>query len=550
MSTALKLIKECQKAEADAGTWTSLWQDLADYVMPRKSEVTETKTQDVEGWTDSIYDTEAIHDCLVLAAGQMDYLVQGKWFEFEPPDPYAPTNVKNWYKRCGEQTLDLLMGSNFHMVIHEFFHDRAGFGTSHMHIEEDADDIVYFTNASVGTYFIRENHKGMVDTVYRKFKLASDKAVLRWGEENLGKVVLEDYRNGEKTGTFKDFEFWHIVKPRLPGERETGKIDGVNMPIKSVYVATLDKKTVSESGYNEMPCVVSRFLKWGDQPYGYCPSVEALPAIKQKNFIERQMDALAEVSAFPRVLVPSDLEEDPDLRSGGVTVFDPNNPQAKPQEWLTGGRYDIGKDRSNDKGELIKRAYHVDLFQMLTQYDELRREKTAYEVSQMLAEKITRISPTFERLKHEVFKPVLTRMFTIQFRKGMFAQPPDEVVVETVEGSVIPTPKVHYTSKLAMAIKSLENQAFMQFMGMIEPLAEAYGSAVLNQINPERSTRILGDNQGVPVDFFNTEDERKELEQLQAKQAQAAQAMETAERGAKAFKDAGPEGMQLLEGGM
>ena len=50
-----------------------------------------------------------------------------------------------------------------------------------------------------------------------------------------------------------------------------------------------------------------------------------------------------------------------------MTYFDPNNPQATPKEWGTGGRYDIGVERAESKRKAINEAFHVDLFQMFAQ---------------------------------------------------------------------------------------------------------------------------------------------------------------------------------------
>lgn len=546
MNNVEYIIARAEALESQAANWKTLWQDLANYVMPRKSQITERKTPDVEGYTDDIYDTEAIHSCLTLAAGQMDYMVSGRWFEFASPMPEPGRAAKDWYKRCSEIALEVINASNFSMEIHEFMHDRGGFGTAHLHCDEDEDSILSFSNAPVGTFFIAENHQSLVDQVFRTFKLASDRAIAKYGEENCGAQLRADFAKCEASGKgFREFDFIHVIRPRLPSERVFGKLDGSNKPWASVTVCKQDRVVVRDSGFDEQPFVVSRYLKWGDSPYGYCPSIEVLPVIRQRNFIEQSMDALAEVAAAPRVLVPADLEGDVDMRANGITVFDPNNPQAVPREWMTSGRYDIGKDRSNDKAEMIKRAYLIDLFQLLTSANERGREKTAFEVDKMLAEKLPRISPTFDRIKIEVFRPILHRIFGILFRRGIFPKPPEEVIMHDPTGPSIPLPKVQYHSKLALAIKSVENQSFQGFMSMVAPLMEVYGPAVANQLNPARAVRRLADNQGVPIEFFNTPQELAQIEKQQAQQAQQQQAMEMATAAAGAAKDASAAGISV-----
>src|SRR5690606_4715799 len=116
---------------------------------------------------------------------------------------------------------------------------------------------------------------------------------------------------------------------------------------------------------------------------------------RQLNFLEKNMDALAEIAAFPRMLIPQNYVGDIDTRAGGVTYFDASNPNAAPREWATNGRYDVGLDRANRKQRAIEDAFHVDLFQMFSQQE---KQMTATEVSERAAEKLIQFSPTFARM--------------------------------------------------------------------------------------------------------------------------------------------------------
>jgi hypothetical protein len=100
-------------------------------------------------------------------------------------------------------------------------------------------------------------------------------------------------------------------------------------------------------------------------------------------------------------------------------------------------------------------------------------------------------------------------------------------------------PKLNYTSKLAMAIKAVQNSNFLTFMQMVLPLVEIAGSQVTNEINFARSVRGLGLNQGVPADFWNTRQEKEALEEAQAQQAEQEAKMQMTERSAKAAGDFG-----------
>jgi uncharacterized protein YdaT len=530
-------IQAFKAMESVASNERQMWQDIADLVAPRKSQITSSKTHDIEGFSDEIYNTEAIHSNSTLASGQMDYMVSGRFFEWmDPRGPDAPQDAKDWYKKISERALETLQETNFYLEIHEFFKDRGGFGTCFVQAEEDEEDAMFFSTQAIGSFYVEENQKGLVDTVRRKVKMTARQVMQMFGPERLSPSMKKALLSKEESERMEKFDVIHTMRPRDPSEIEPGKIDAVNMPFASIYVCEKDKYVINESGYPEQPFSVSRFEKWGDSPYGWCPSHMILPTVRQVQNIDRDLDALGEVSAFPRVITPKGTVGKVRLEAGGVTVYDAGtNNGGKPEEWATGGRYDIGIDRVERKQAMIRREYFVDLFQMLTNMDETRREKTAFEVSQMLHEKLTRISPTFERIKMEVFKPLLRRVFGICYRRGLFPDPPASVLKNRGDWTyVIPQPKINFVSKLAMAIKSMENKTFMEWYTMIQPMIEIVGvEPLMKELNFTRLIRQSAENQGVTVEFFNTPEEKQAIEEMLAKQAQAEQAMAVAESGSK-----------------
>lgn len=531
---AKEIIARYDRLKADRGTWDTLWQDIASYVQPRKSQITTKKTEGVDGFTDDLFNMTAVRSNQILAGGQMDYLFSGKWFSYEPPaEIQADDDAKHWFQACTETAMRELSRSNWNLEVHEMLLDRGCFGTAALLLEEGTKNRLAFHKFDVGTFVIEEDHEGQVDTLIREFKLTARQAVQKFGRAALGPIVGKAADDPKKCDT--KFEFLHSIHPREAGEYDPKKVDGVNKPIASCYVSKDDKAMVKEGGYDEMAIAVSRFLKWGEQPYGYSPSIEALPTVKQVNFIEKNMDALAEIKAFPRVLVPDSMEGDLDLRAGGATTFDPNNPNAMPKEWGTAGEYNVGKERIEMKDKAIREAYHVDLFQMLQQ---IERQMTAFEVQQRLAEKVTAFSPTFYRLQTEVTNPILLRVFAMLFRAGRFPAPPQSVMVETQPGMVgLAMPEVTLTSKLAMAIKAAENNAFVQMMSILAPLAQV-DPTILDNYDMDKATRGIGRNLAVPTGWERSVEEVAEVRQGRAQAAQQQQAIEQAQGAAKAAKDA------------
>jgi hypothetical protein len=315
--------------------------------------------------------------------------------------------------------------------------------------------------------------------------------------------------------------------------------------VASVYVAKDDKHTLRVGGYDEMPNATTRFLKWGDTPYGFSPSIAALPTIKQVNFIEQQMDALAEIAAFPRILIPNGVDGEVDLRAGGQTVYDPATAgDAKPEEWGTQGRYDIGKDRIEMKDQAIRELYHNDLFHMLRDLD--KGQMTAYEVSRREAEKIADFSPTYYQLDAEVMQPLLARGYAMLFRADRLPEPPMAALAIGPDGSspVLPMPKVVLTGKLAKAIKAADNNSWMEYQGMMQNIFSIDPTIITDNWDMDKVARGVGENTGMPVEWQRKVIDRDEIREQRAQaeqQAAAAQAAPGMAKAAKDMADADPE---------
>lgn len=536
------ILSRYDRLKAERSSWDTLWQDISNYVQPRMSQVTDTKTPDVVGYTDGLYNLTAVHANQILASGQMDYLFSGRWFSFDPRPEIENDDAKAYFAKCTDIVHKELARSNWTLIIHEMLLDRGGFGTASIMCEEGTRTALTFKKFDIGTYVVDEDHEGNVDTIIREFKLTARQAMKMFGEAKLTpklkKAAFDPKKQDQK------FTFINSIEPRSDYNRQMK--DGPNKPIASCYVCREDRAVVHEGGYDEQAFAVSRYLRWGSAYYGYCPSIEALPTAKQVNFIEKNMDALAEQMAFPRVLVPDDKADDLDLAAGGVTTFDPNRPDSMPREWMTSGRYDVGKDRIEMKEEAIKQAYHVDLFQMLQQ---IERQMTAYEVQQRLAEKVTAFSPTFYRLQTEVTNPILTRIFSIMFRAGRFPEPPSSVFVPNDEGTYsMALPDVTLTSKLALAIKAAEINAFAQMLQILAGVIEVFPDAMDNY-DLDKATIGVGRNLSVPQEWERSADERDAMRaarQQALAQQQAVDQAQGAARAAKDFSGASPDVKQAM----
>ena len=529
-----------QDLASERAPWDTLWQELAEYFLPRKAEIASKRSTVDSSRYDVLFDTTGIQAAATLANGQLAYITpaDSRWFVYEPPRGVDSDKAKQWYAKCSEITQLLLATSNLYTEVHELYYQDSVFGTYCMFSEAGQSHPLIFTTFDIGTYSLAEDDEGLINTVFRELELTTLQAADKFGEDALApamKKKLADIRSSGKGGTVKH-KFIHAIYKRGEADRERGKEDGPNKMWASVYVDQSNKHVVRNSGYDEKPFFAGRHVKSQQGTYGVSPALMALPEARQLNFLGKQLDALAEVKAFPRLLMPATHEGEVDLRSGGVTYYDPTQPNALPQEWATAGDYNIGLERENRKTQAINTAMHVDMFRMFAQLE--KANMTATEVAERASEKLVQFSPSFTRKTTELLSPMLRGVFGILIRNGHFPPPPEDAILMDAMGQpIIPEPEVSYVSKVALAIRAMQNLSLARTMERNAIIAQVRPE-VLDNFNWDKIARETARNDGLPSDWLAEADEVEEARaaraQAQAQMQQQQQMLTMAEAAGKA----------------
>jgi hypothetical protein len=509
-------------------TWVTLWQEIARYVMPRRVPGMNGSIESPSTQNEALlFDTTAVQACMTLANGQLAWMspLEAAWFQLQSVNR-SDDDSKRWLSSATTEMRNELAISNFYTAVHEFYLDRGAFGTAALYIEPGRRSLINAQVWPVGSFVIDEDEEGIVDTAIREMKLSPRQAIQKFGKDKVSANTLKAADDPQKAHVKRDY--LHAIYPRTDAERDKAKIDDVNMPIASVYIERENCHICRVSGFEEMPVMVSRYLEWGSNIgslYGWCPAFAALPEARQVNFLQKMGDALAEKAAFPPVLAPDELEGEIDGNAHGVTYFSKDMERAMPKEWMTGGRYDILLDRVKERQKAIDRAFHVDLFQMFAQ---LTKEMTAREVAERSQEKLIQFSPTFSRMTSELFNPFLERVFGIMLRAGRLGDVPNSMVRDLGNGTgYVQTPKVQYTSRIALALRALPAIGYQRTLERLAVTAEVAPSA-LDNFNFDKAERETALIDGVPAEYLRSEQEVAAIRDDRAKAAAAQQQAEQA----------------------
>tara|TARA_Y100000592_G_scaffold82679_1_gene131627 strand:- start:807 stop:2387 length:1581 start_codon:yes stop_codon:yes gene_type:complete len=508
-----ELIRRFSQLKTTRGTWESHWQEIADYVLPRRADVT-TKRARGDKRTEKIFDSTAINAAELLASSLHGMLTNAAspWFMMKYKDSEFNRDdaAMEWLEEATHQMYIILNRSNFQQEVHELYADLITFGTGSMMIEKDEVSGLRFSTRHISEIYIQENEFGRVDTVYRKFKMSARAAFQMFGEVSSKITKLKD------KNPYDEIELLHIVLPR--DEFDPRKIDAINKPFASIYCDPETTELLGEGGYDEFPYVVPRFLKSSVETYGRSPAMVALADIKMINKMSETIIKAAQKTIDPPLLVPDDGFMLPIRTVPGGLNFYRSGSRDRIEPLNTNPNIGLGVQYEDQRRDAIRKAFYVDQL-LLAQ----RVNMTATEVLQRNEEKMRMLAPVLGRLQSEMLKPLIDRCFNIMLRMNMFPVPP-----ESLQGKDI---DIEYTSPLARSQRGGDITAAVRALEILSPLSQL--APVFDYIDPDKFVRHITEVLGVPAKILRSDQEVGQLRQQRAAaqqaQAEAMQQMQEAE---------------------
>jgi hypothetical protein len=515
--------KRLSSMDSERGTWEDHWQEILDYVMPRKAEITFIRAKG-EKRSEILFDSTAITANNLLAASLQGTLTSPslQWFSIKLRDNTLNEDreVQLWLEDAAKKMYEVFNETNFNTEVHELYLDMTSIGTGCIFIEEGKEgfekDLIHFSTLHIAEYYIKENVNGYVDTVYRKYKLSARQAVQEFGEDNLGEKILQAAADKPD----KMFNFIHAVEPSEDYERVFGK-SPIKLPVHSCHLCIEDKMVVRVSGYNEFPFLVPRWAKATGEIYGRSPSYNALPDIKTLNkAVEIGLKAWSKAIDPPLLVQDDGVIGRVRMTPGGITVVR-NDAAIKPLQIAS--NWQITDLKENQLRTAIRQAYYSDQLQL---QDGPQMTATEVQVRYELMQRL--LGPTLGRFQSEFLNPLIDRVFGIMFRAGAFREPPEIMGGQQID--------VEFIGPLARSQRMEEATAVERLYQLAMEIGQADPS-VLDLINNDVAIRMRATLLGVPKSVLRGEDEVEELRQQRAEQQQQMQEQQMMAEQAKAMKD-------------
>ena len=498
------LLSRYEKLEGQRQNWETHWQEVADYMQPRKADVTKTRARG-DKRNEMIFDSSPIQAVELLAASLHGMLTNPStpWFtlRFKDEDVENEDEAKIWLESATDAMYTAFNRSNFQQEIFELYHDLITFGTAAMFIEEDDEDILKFSTRHINEIFIAENDKGRIDTVFRKFNLSARAVIQKFGDVSMNIMTKAN------KDPYEEVSILHAVYPR--SDFDPKKQDKQNMPFESVYLDAESGDELSVSGFREFPFVVPRYLKASHEIYGRSPAMTALPDVKMLNEMSKTTIKSAQKQVDPPLLVPDDGFMLPVRTIPGGLNFYRAGTRDRIEPLNIGANTPLGLNMEEQRRNSIRNAFYVNQLMMQS-----GPQMTATEVIQRNEEKMRLLGPVLGRLQSELLKPLIDRAFALILRKNLFKPAPDFLSGRDIE--------IEYVSPLAKAQKSTELQSIMRAIEIMGSLSNV--APVFDHINMDKLVRHLADIVGVPQKILKPQAElNAEREQAQAQQQQMQQ---------------------------
>lgn len=510
LSTGPQYVRQLEAKRTEREPLERFWRDAYELTFPIRGEKFQSKGLDsasirsaAVGEQNEIYDSTAIISTKLLVSAIMSGMFPAHvlWLGLEVRNN-EDKEIEEWLEETSITIWKNIHASNFDVVAFESLVDMIVSGMFGMFItegsEESGQPYKFEQWPLYSLYCGDSTGDGVIDTVYREFKLTAEQAINTYGEDKLHTDIM----TAVKKKPNEKFDFLHVIHP-FPDHKR------LQLPIASVHISLKDKKIVrKDKGFHEMPVVVPRWFVIPDSVYATGPVDDVLADIKTVNEVKKILLASGEFSYTGMWGVVDD------------GVLNPNTIKIKPRAVIPVATKDsifpLNSGVDLNFGDLTVKDLQANIKEVLmsNQLPPLEgppRTATEFHIRAQLIRQL--LGPLYGRLQVEYLQQTIQRCFGLGLRAGAFNELP--------QGLVDKTATVKYLSPLAKAQKLETVGAIERFQAGLFAQAEARPE-VLDILDLDESNRETGDMLGVPEKLIRSEEDVKTLRDERAAAQEAA----------------------------
>jgi len=449
------------------------------------------------------------------------------WFAYDMMDKdiLRDPEIKVWIELLRKIVLLIMNKSNFYNMAPTMLRELILFGTGCMTHVDDFDDVARFYTHTVGSYYISQNSRKIVDGLARKFQMTAYQMVQQFGIGNVSIAVRNNFNNHNKGS-------WHTVRHLIElnpfRDEERGQMSSEFMRYRSVYWEQGQKHTfLQKKGFKGFPGYVPRWEVTGEDIYGTsCPGMTILGDVRQLQGQERELAKGIAKNVTPVLQGPPSLKNQP-IRNlpGGVIINTSTNNKLETVYDVDPRVSEMMVSIQSTEGR-IKDGMYLDLFMAITEMDGIQ-PKNQLQLSQVNAERMLQLGPVLEQVHGEWLSRVVDRVTNQVLDAGIMPDAPEKLQGRPLD--------IEFISALAMAQKSVATGAIERTIGFAAEMG-AGGLDVSNKIDADFALDEYSSLVGAPPRMIVPTTEAVRLRQETLQQQQQQQQLEMAGQAANIAK--------------
>lgn len=533
--TVQEILRQYNQLYSDRGVWEVHWQEIAERILPNDIYTFQNNFRTAgQKRTYNVFDSTG-QLALTRFAAIMDSLLtprNQKWHRLVTNDKTLNNNRE--VQLYLEEVNNLLFKyryapmANFASQNQQNYTSLGAYGTGCMFTDQlDGRPGIRYRNIFLGELYFAENHQGIIDKVFRHFKLSARAAYQKWGDKLPAEIL-----NTLKTYPENLFEFVHAVIPRK--EFDPNRKDFRGMPWESHYISLMGQKGLTEGGYRTFPYSPSRYTQSLGEVYGRSPAMDVLPAIKTLNEEKKTILKAGHRAVDPVILAHDDgVLSSFSLAPGAVNYGGVNADGRQLIHTLPVGNFEIGKELMDDERNLIKDSFLVSVFQILQENPQM----TATEVMERTREKGILLAPTVGRQQSEYLGPMIEREIDVLAQQGLL--PPMPRMLREMGGEY----SMEYDSPISRSQRAEEMAGVQRVLESLLPIVQATANPEpLDYFDWDVITPQMMDISAVPKSWVKNMDAVNKIRQGRQQQAAAEQMIKAGPAAASMVKAVGTPG--------
>ncbi len=522
-------------------SFDSQYKSLSQFISPRRGRFERNqRNKGGRHFWNNIINSQATWELRVATAGMFNGIMSPSrpWLALGTNDPdlmeFHP--VKEWFHGLQEQMQRIFNSGNLYTMAPVMLREELLFGTGCMSDVDDDQHLSRFYTHTVGSYFLAQNDRFVVDTVGREFERTVSQIVSQFSTRGrVNPAISQAVRDQWDRGNYD--QWYPVVQFVEPNPSfVTGSLRQNRRRFRSVHYepGNFDKDAfLSDRGFNDFPFYCPRWEVTNEDIYGTdCPGMTALGDVRQLQLQEKRKAQGIDKMVSPSLHGPAVLRNQvvKDLPGFGTFYDAPGqNNVLKPIHEVRLPIGELVQDMDRVEGR-ISRAFYVDLFLAITDMEGVQ-PRNQLELTQRNQERLLQLGPALTRQFGGFLDPMVARTFNKMMRvPGLVAPPP-----QVLQGRPL-VPR--YVSTLAMAQQAISTGNIDRLVGFAGGMAAAGWPEALEKVDALQTVSAYGALVGTPPQLIRSDEDVAERAAVRAQQEQIAQRLAMSQQTADIAKTA------------